>query len=596
MAETTRKVRYLMSVEVDPQAQANASKLAALVENAEKEKTRTTEEESKKREETERQRIEKINAEIEKQAGISQRASREMHDGLLQAGEGAVTLIRGFAELGIVQKENAEQMLKGLIQIQAAVDLAKGGIEIYRGLASTVDAYRTSVAAATAAEGALAAARGRTAAAGNLGLAGNAASGLAVSGLSAGGIGSSVIGALGPALGGLSAAILSLPGAIALAIAGLGTAGAMAFNVGGIRDRAAEAIPEQYVDPESMGGWAAGNAQFAVQNLGLFGLGGMAASSGYFGDLSGAQDQYFKGKKSLEERGMMAAAGQQVFQSNNAYLQDRFDLRQQLRQMRFSGMASNGVDPREQLGFALDELQNARQASSAAEAMQPGQLRQEQAARAAQAEMEAIDRVIGLRRQSLAISQQETQERLAGVKEETSELQRQLAISKQQQQTAEDRLKTAKERFGGLDEATQRRLIAAKQKADSQGVNALNREERALLRGVGTNAASEIASQGDLAAADAAGFDNVFGGVERFQARAEAVTQARLEAKLKVQQEVAFKIETDAEKLADIAANRFDESMAEYQRLFEQALERRINQRGEQRVTRVTPGTTGVGG
>ncbi|MEW4564674.1 hypothetical protein AB1K70_19190 [Bremerella sp. JC770] len=597
MTETQRKVRYLLGVEVDQQAQANADKLAAIVTDAEKRKTKVVEEETRKRGDTERERIERLNAEIEKQAGISHRANREMHDGLLQAGEGAVTLIRGFAELGVVQKENAEEMLKALIQIQAAVDLTKGSMELYRGMASLVDAYRTSVVAATTAETALAAARGRTAAAGNLGLAtsvGSTAAG--VSGLPA-------AGALGTAISGLSAAVFSLPGAVALAITGALAGGAMALNVGGIRDKTANAIPEGWVDPNSMFGGFAGR----VGGVGDMGAGGLSLrgaqsamfggfSPDIFGTLAGDQTGATAAEEATRRREAQRAAEIANFQRNNATAQGRFDLSQQLTNLRFSRMSAAGVDPQAQLAQANSELQRARQGSATASAMQPGRMREAEIERAAQAEIAALTRVIDLRKESLNISRQESRERLAGVTQETAELMKQLDIAKKQQQTAEDRLKSAKERFGGLDEATQRRTIAAKQKAETQGASALSREERALLRGLGTGRAGDLASEGDTAAADRAGFDLYFGDQEAFDSSLAASTQSRLEAKIKVQRELKIQIEDDIDRLTDRIGDAVDAKLDEREKLIVDQLTRRFGREQTQRNRQPTPGTTSVGG
>lgn len=590
MSETTRRVRYLIGVEVDGQAEANAKQMADLLSELQHRRTKEEEEEGRKREEDEKARIKRITDEIEKQAKAYKDSHKEMHDGLLQSAEGAVTLARGFAELGIVHKDNAEQMLKALIQVQAAVDLAKGGIEVYRGIATAVDAYRASVIAAAAAEEALAAARARGVGAGAASTSGQYMGG-AASGMAGGGVGS----VLGPALGGLSAAIFSLPGAIALAITGTLGAGAMAFNVGGSRDAAANAIPQDWVDPDSTFGWAAGGVDsvsgYTNMMFGGIPVGGLGMFGGLAGDQAGAS-----GAEAETQRRQAARQAQlAMFDRNNATAQGQFDFNQQLQNMQFARMSAAGVDPQAQLAQAMTALNQARQGSATAAGMAPGMMRDAEMGRAAQAEVAALDRVIALRKEGLSISQQESRERLAGVTKETSELMKQLEIAKKQQQAADDRLKSAKERFGGMDEATQRRLIAAKQKADAQGATSLTREERALLSSVGTTGASEIASQGNIAAADALGFDQFFGGTERSESSAAAATQASLEAKIKVKQDLKVQIEGDIQKQAEAVGDAIAATLEEREQKIIEILTRRFNQEQAQRNRQPGPGTTPVG-
>lgn len=97
-------------------------------------------------------------AEQARSYGMSAKAAfSEVGMGALQAG-------RGFAMLGLGSKESSEEMVKGLVKIQGAYDILKGGFEVWRKLSEGMRMYRKATAAAAVAENAFAAARARNAA------------------------------------------------------------------------------------------------------------------------------------------------------------------------------------------------------------------------------------------------------------------------------------------------------------------------------------------------------------------------------------------------------------------------------------------------
>ena len=567
-----------------------------LVEMQLTEQQRLEEEAAKAREEREKDSLQRIQDQYEKHTKTVKQSARELTDGYLQATEGLITLSQGAASIGVLAEEDAEKMLRLIVTIRGVADVAKGGVELYRGISAAVDAYRASVLAAAAAEEALNAARARGAGAGVAGATGNTVSGFL------GGASSST------ALGGLSAALFSLPGAIAAAIVGTLGAGAMATNVGGIRDRTANAIPLDWVDPNSNFGWAAGG----IGSIGDFGFGGVTArnaSSLMFGGLS---PDIFGGIAAEQARAQAAAeATQQGIAkrqsrldqeaNENAKAQMQFELEQQAYQMRrqreltvedlLGGPTADSV--LERLSRAQGRLQDANYQRSVADAT-PNDVGQIE--RTTKLQIQALEEVIALRRQALALQQQEGQQALAVAKEETREIEHQLEMKKAEQQRIESQLMSARQRFGQMNEAMQAQAIAAFQKAQSGG--SLNREESSLLRSVGTQEAIQFAEDADLARADAGNF-------QIFQQAAQATVQQMAREKMKLQVELAQKqdiqiqfkndmeaIQSMGQQVADIVVPQ----MKELAVLQQQAMENAINAKASRENVKFSAGPmTGSG-
>lgn len=561
-------------------AEATHRELAGIAEMMQSQITKAAEAETQKREEIEKNSLRRIQEDYDKHVGIVQQKAREMNDGVTKAGEGVIKLGRGLATVGILQEETAEEMLRALIAVQAVVDLAKGGIEIYRGIQQAVDAYRASVVAATAAETALAAARGRTAGVTGIGgatqLAGTAGAGVA---------GAGVGGSLAPVLASLGAAITSLPGAIALAITGAVGVGAVAANVGGSRD------------------WLRKQVEFTPEGAGgTFGLGSTwgAYSAGmedFWHLRMGGEDDYAttarrRALESQERTERMQAergAGLEMFERHNAAAQGQFDFQRRMEQMRRQQELSieqmlGGPDldtVHSRLGVAQNALQGTRQNLAQAEALPAGAMRQAEIQRASQAQIEALQRVIELRKQALSLEQQASAEAIQAAKQETAEIERQLELERNKKEQAEARYMSAKERFGMQDEETQRQTIAAMHKARSG--QELSREELALLRGVGTEQAGEFARQGATALADAAGFDSVFGEKERAAIKASADEMMRLELELQTRPEVLVKLEADREALVQTVVDTIRPLLEQENELLRQDLLRKLDEEAANR-------------
>ena len=527
----------------------------ALVEMQQAEQTRIALEANKAREEAEKDSLRRIDEEHAKHVEAVKRGSKELTDGYLAATEGFITLAQGAASVGILAEEDAEQMLRLIVTIRGVADVAKGGVELYRGISAAVDAYRTSVLAAAAAEQVLNAARARGAgtAAANLGLAGNAVTGsAALSGASA----------LPTALAGIGAALTSLPAAIAATLVGVVGAGAMITNVGGSRDRAAAAIDEfgrsnttaqWWID---QGNWVlgTGDALFSPGSWGAsYATGG--SINGATG-LAGAQRRAAAGAETSQEMIREQQLRLEMRDRHDSAAQMQFELDQQAYQMRrqreltveefFGGPTADSV--LERLSRAQGRLQDANYQRSVADALPNNELiKQGQIERTTKLQIQALEEVIALRRQALALQQQEGQQALAVAKEETREIEHQLEIKKAEQQRIESQLMSARQRFGQMNEAMQAQAIAAFQKAQSGG--SLNREESSLLRSVGTQEAIQFAEDADLARADAGNF-------QVFQQAAQANVQQMIQEKMKLQVELANKQEIEIKFKEDANATK----------------------------------------
>jgi len=193
---------------------------------------------------------------------------------------------RGIATLGLVGEKDLEKLLRGLVKIQAAFDIIGGGLQMWVKASKLMRDFTAATEAAAAAQTALALAQGGATTTGGVaaagaaggavaqgiaggaavGAVGKAASGLkstaiggAVAGLTVKGIGAAgaVLGPLKTAAVAVTAALLSLPSAIAIAATSFVALGAMITNVWGSKDKVA-AMMEGLFKPGSVLGWLAG--------------------------------------------------------------------------------------------------------------------------------------------------------------------------------------------------------------------------------------------------------------------------------------------------------------------------------------------------
>tara|TARA_B110000285_G_scaffold101431_1_gene115404 strand:- start:889 stop:2787 length:1899 start_codon:yes stop_codon:yes gene_type:complete len=617
--ETIRKVTYELHVQKSAQAESDVKQFADEVKASEEEITKTVKAEADKRNKAQKESLDKAAEDYAAYSEDVNSKNREFNDSLMGVAEGALKVGEGFVLMGLAAEEDLVKVVQTLAAVKGSVDAIRGGVEIYRNITAGVEAYNKAVLAAASAEGLLAAARLRSAGAGaasaavGIGAAG-AASGIGAAAETIGGVGG---GAASSAIGGVAAAkitaagagagagtatastigsgfaavagvLASLPAAIAAAFVGVLGAGAMATNIGGSRDKAAGMFGD--INANSWIGSGLGTADF------LHSLGGNTNAMnpvGLTGDFLEGQgsmslSQIQRNQQASEAttgrlQNRMTATRERDFRVDSQEA-DRFAMEQQLDLLKRN--SSNPMGDRD-LDFVQGELalaQGASQASSGALAGMGG-MNTDRAA-FGNAETKAIqdmDRVVALRKEAFGLAQQTAQAEITGANEALKGLSSQLDLQQKITDQAEGRLMTAKERFGQLSEVDQRKLISAKQKADKQGFGALNRTERGLLSSVGTDESSELAKQGNLAAAQRAGFDRNFGGGEQQIIRDSATQTAKLQADVKVQNELIVKVEDDTTKLEETIVAEVIRITAERDELMIQRIERRMEQNARKR-------------
>lgn len=183
---------------------------------------------------------------------------------------------------------------------------------------------------------------------------------------------------------------------------------------------------------------------------------------------------------------------------------------------------------------------------------------------------------LSLLKEHYSLNHQIGEEKLRFAKEGINLAKQALETAKQELAVDEEKLMSAKERFGNLSEFDQKRLIDIKRRADA-GEKLIN-EERSLLRGVGTEGAIGIARKQDLAAADAAGFDTVFGQTERTRIAAQRrVIEERLEVELKQATEVEVKVTQDNEKIFQEVRKAIREAQVNLQPILQQIAQEETN-------------------
>lgn len=579
--DTSRIVKYVLTTELDPNAKANADKLVDLIKATQNEatkvsheqdaaratvaqqtitdieksrttaigelrsanlklteflklqeesRTRAVEEEERRRQEARRKSESQWREDLKQHQETMRRSAYELNDGLLKAGEGVVTLTRGLAEIGILSEENSEKMLRNLIAIQATVDLTKGGIEVYRGIAAAVEAYRVKVMASVAAEELLAASRAKSAAAGM------------------GGVGVPL-----PSVGGLAAAGgLGLAGAGALATVGVGAAGLMATNLGGARDWAASAISPDWVAPGTLFDSITA-PYFDTVESGLQGVGlGGEDSSGVISPWIAARRKAFASKDAADQMSGRLQLQREMFERGNDVANKSFAEESRMRDLRMGSILSRrgltSDDVLEELTKAQDRMRGARQQTAQVEARASSPMQRAEMERAMQREESITKNIVTLREKAASLSQQEATNRLTAIREETTGIREQIALRDKERMAAESRLDSSVQRFADMPEAEQRRLISASEKAKSGGI--LSRDERSSLRTIGTQEAMEKARESAYTAAYQAGYGKLLGVNEELNAMQAANQEiAQLKRKLQMKTEVTIVIESDIGKI-----------------------------------------------
>jgi len=156
---------------------------------------------------------------------------------------------------------------------------------------------------------------------------------------------------------------------------------------------------------------------------------------------------------------------------------------------------------------------------------------------------------LGLLREEYTIQQQIGDAKLTSAQESLQSAKDELQTMQQILQAEENRLLTAKERFGALSNEEQASLIGLKRRADQEGFGSLSREEQARLASVGTRSVQEQVSQARLRQAEQAGFSTVFGEQEREKIRRSRQQIASQRLEVDAQTEVVVNIKQDNQQI-----------------------------------------------
>jgi hypothetical protein len=541
----------------------------------------------RRKEEAEKRAQEKLVRESESASVKVYASQKQMTDGYNMATEGVFKLASGLTILGLAGSEDMEAVVRGIARVKGATDALRGVFDIWRGLTDGARAYREAVVAAGVAEQALTAARAANAATGG----GRAAADVATN--VAPGLAPTIIGAL-----------TSLPAAIGAAVVGALAGGAMALNVGGVRDTTAGALTESMLAEgrynPGITGWAGRSADSLARSAGITG--------GYSQTVEEEHKRAVAAQKAADDAalaqqrtriiseaaGARAASEIEAESRADAIARERAFRYQEL-SLRGQGLTGTDLDAemarrrsteatrglaaaQTQAGSAQAELDR-RMATGDMNASQRAELDARIEGRA-RAVAEAEERVLASTKERLSVEQRIAQERLTAADQAIAKAEQEVSKREQLIEATRKSLLSAEERFGQLDTAEQQRLKDLMRRAQTGGN--LSVEEYQALQGVGTEESRRIASDAFRRRASAAGFGDVFGKEEREDiARAER-EKATFEATIRDQRELKVTIERDDRDLANRITQQAADLMRERdERLLAEVQRRLENQKGE---------------
>lgn len=483
-------------------------------------------------------------ASMEKIKGLGEK----LKGSLAQGGEGFLKMARGAAVLGVAGEKDLQKLLEALAKIQAAFDIARGAMDLYFAMANGVKAYREAVIAATVAENALGAARARSAAAGGAAGVGGAAAG--AGGLIAGAGGTAATAGL-VGIGATTAA------AATAAAAGVGLAGYSAYDVA-------------THDPNRPSAWMQFNANLQSTHLNL--------SDRIFGTSSGRffEQNYMmtEERTRAEEQGGRAMALEAERAANEIRKMAQAASEASITMNKISGILAMGALPGEDRVAAVGEAErmlSTRQSQINTELSNREGMKMDQQQALMQEQVDLSQMQVQLANERLSIEQDIYRTKRDAATESLRAMESELEQVKRIQQIEQERLMTAKERFGAMTEEEQQRVIAAKKRADEVGAENLTREELQLLQGVGLTSTSGIASRGFQARADVGNFAMLVEAEDTAKAEAAAARERELNVQIEDQREILVNIEADYEKAEEELVKKIKEAFAAQQQAFEAA-------------------------
>ncbi len=418
---------------------------------------------------------------------------QKLEKALLASAGGAIALAKGLAQVGLAGEKDAEKLLQGLVAIEGAFGVIKGGLGILSNIRKAQDAYTASVAATALAQKA-------AAVAGVAGAAGSAA---------AGG-------------GGLAAAGAALVGGpVGIAVTGIVAAGAAALYFANETRKAAEEQEKKRVE-------RAKNNERETDE-------GISRTAQITGGRRADEDALSAAKAELAAMRNSRLSGNPMREGDVASAQA-------------TAMAAKLS---ERMANALSERQvllNKQKTGTDADAQGTA------AYFAANAkEIESLGRQqLDLKRQEFAIAKQQQQTAQQMAREQLDLQKQQLQTARQRIQEEEDKLRSAEEKFANLAPDQAGRAVEAARKARSG--ERLTDADRKSLEESGIGSVDDSVRAG--AQADSARRVKELGGDEFFREQRERIERFKeAEADLREQtidtEAVISKLSKEAEKSAE---------------------------------------------
>lgn len=346
---------------------------------------------------------------------------------------------RGLAMMGLAGEENTEKLLRGLVKVQATVDVIAGSIGVWVRLSNAMRDYASMTQAAAAAHAALQTAHGRSATTGVAAVGGGFLAGAGKLAAGAGGLG---LGALG------IAGVASTGESLVRGALGYEGQGPIAGTTGGF-----------------IGGLARTNLRWGSDDY------LERSRRGQVGLTPGLRQMYqAQAEQVASERGLSRAERRRGLMPQLVGLQQqRGQAMAAASALRMQGMGAGGVEG--MMGRARGVLSGGSEAGyDVSEIAQ------------AQATLEAgIQRRVQLYEEERRVVQQNAQEKAQAIQQELSGIQRTMAMHEAALERRRSAYQSAAERFALMDPMQQQRALAA---AEAVRGGTATAQQAALARGL----------------------------------------------------------------------------------------------------------------
>lgn len=534
-----------------------------------------------KEERESQQHVERLTRQWENAQGRIKAGRAQMTEGFLGGLESLTRMGRGFAALGLVGEDSLAKLRDGLLRITGVTDLIIGGVKTFQNLSRAVEAFQAVSQAQAQAEQVarartLALLRAEIAAENTLAGARLRSGAAALSSAAARGGGSLVGGGAGLAGGGAAAAgsavggPLAIAAVVALVVAALASLAERITGAGTVMEDFNKGLDDVvHSGIHSILGF------FSDETLkGLMTQGGSIANATIGEVLSDRRVE----RMMASNRQANARAARQDLRAD-VLATGQFESRYASeRQTDFGiGLAGSARDRAAAIGQA--EANTAQDAYRTDVATHGANTATQQRA-LFEEQQRLAERQVTLLQQRLAAERQVISEERQVISERIRASETELSNTRTRIQAERERLLSAAERFGNLDPIRQAQAIAAQRQAQSRGAGSLSRDQRELLRGIGTRQAGDFARQGALAEARRAGFFDTFGGEERDRIAADSSRARKLEVSIQDQRKLQVQLDIDeqtlAEETAGYIADKVQESLGRLESRIQKEVERKL--------------------